>query len=331
MAEWMGMIILCIFLYAYLIVASIDFGAGLFLFYDKITSQPNMLNRLISRYLSPVWEIINVLFLFMLAGIVGSYPDTSYYYGSALLVPGAIVLVLFVIRGTFYALDNYGAKGSPVYSFIFGITGLVIPVVLSTAMTISEGEYISEQGKGIHLLVGKLFGSFYSWSVVILALVSVFYISASFLTYYAAKSKNDSARKLFRQYTLFWSAPTLLACILVFVALENHNFTHFENMVDQSWWFLLSLLSFLAAIGLIFWERHYGTAFFCVMLQFCFAFFGYTTTHLPYVLYPYIKINVAPGFPHMSQILMTALILLLALLIPILTLRMRLFYSKRNV
>lgn len=325
MAEWIGITVLWVFLYGYLIVASIDFGAGFFSFYEKLTSKSHTINGLISRYLSPVWEVTNVFFVFFFVGIVGFFPDTAYYYGTALLIPGSIALVLLVIRGSFYAFNNYGARESIVYSFIYGATGLLIPAALSTAMTISEGGYIVQHGDVIEFLAGELFSSFYSWAVVFLAIVSVLFISAMFLTYYAAKARDEAARTILRKFALFWSAPTILASVLVFAAMRNHNFAHFQDMVQHSYWFVLSLLCFLAAVWLVFRKRHYGTAFFFVMLQFFFAFFGYGATHLPYILYPYIKIDTAFTLPDMGQALMIAFVLGLALLIPSLILLMRLF------
>ncbi|KHE72009.1 cytochrome d ubiquinol oxidase subunit II, partial [Halobacillus sp. BBL2006] len=62
--ELIGISVLWIFLYGYLIVASIDFGAGFFAFYAKATKKDHIINQLISRYLSPVWEVTNVFFVF---------------------------------------------------------------------------------------------------------------------------------------------------------------------------------------------------------------------------------------------------------------------------
>lgn len=62
--ELIGISVLWLFLFGYLIVASIDFGAGFFAFYARLTKQDHLINRLISRYLSPVWEITNVFFVF---------------------------------------------------------------------------------------------------------------------------------------------------------------------------------------------------------------------------------------------------------------------------
>src|SRR5690348_4166926 len=93
----LGITVLWFFLYGYLIVASIDFGAGFFAYYGKITKQDHIMNKLISRYLSPVWEVTNVFFVFFFVGMVGFFPETAFYYGTALLIPGSISLVLLAI------------------------------------------------------------------------------------------------------------------------------------------------------------------------------------------------------------------------------------------
>lgn len=64
--EVIGITVLWLFLYGYLIVASIDFGAGFFAYYAKITKQDHIINQIISRYLSPVWEVTNVFLVFFL-------------------------------------------------------------------------------------------------------------------------------------------------------------------------------------------------------------------------------------------------------------------------
>src|SRR5699024_343436 len=140
--EIIGISVLWIFLYGYLIVASIDYGAGFFAFYAKVTKQDHVVNKLIARYLSPVWEVTNVFFVFFFVVIVGFFPESAYYYGSALLVPGSIAIILLAIRGSFYAFENYGSKQSTVYTFLYGATGLLIPASLSVALTISEGGFI---------------------------------------------------------------------------------------------------------------------------------------------------------------------------------------------
>ncbi|KUP08814.1 cytochrome D ubiquinol oxidase subunit II [Bacillus coahuilensis m2-6] len=323
--ELLGITVLWTFLYGYLIVASIDFGAGFFAFYGKWTGRDHLINDLISRYLSPVWEVTNVFFVFFFVGIVGFFPDTAYYYGTALLIPGSIAIILIAIRGSFYAFGNYGSKDNMFYLFLYGATGLLIPASLSTALTISEGGFLQVSGDKVVFLAGELFTSPYSWSVVVLAIVSVLFISAAFLTYYANRAADDQAVTIVRKFALFWSPPTILASFLVFVSLREHNPQHFQNALNYWWMFGLSLLFFLIASILIYKKRNYGLAFISVMLQFLFAFFGYGASHLPYILYPFITIEGSVTNPIMGQALVIVFIAGLLLLIPSLILLMKLF------
>jgi cytochrome d ubiquinol oxidase subunit II len=323
--ELIGITVLWTFLYGYIIVASIDFGAGFFSYYSYLTKKEHIINKIIDRYLSPVWEVTNVFLIFFIVGIVGFFPDTAYYYGTALLIPGGIALILLTIRGSFYAFANYGGRKSKFFLFLYGMTGLFIPASLSTGLTISEGGFIVQSGKEIHFLAGKLFQSPYSWTVVFLAIVSILYISASFLTYYANKAGDKPAMEQLRKYSLFWSAPTILASILVFWGLSHHNPIHFAKAWDIRWVFACSFVCFLVAVFLMWKRKFFGFSFITVMMQFAFAFFGYGYSHLPYLLYPYITLQSGLTNTTMGWALVIAFIAGLVLLIPSLILLMWLF------
>lgn len=323
--EYIGITVLWTFLYGYLIVASIDFGAGFFSYYSMLTKKEHIINKIIDRYLSPVWEVTNVFLIFFVVGLVGFFPDTAYYFGTALLIPGGVALILLTIRGSFYAFAHYGARKSRFYMFLYGMTGLFIPASLATGLTISEGGYIVVQGEQITLDFYKLFTSPYSWSVVFLAVVSILYISAGFLTFYAHRAGDQPARELLRTYTLSWAGPTILASLLVFWGLSQHNPVHFDKAISYGWLFALSFICFVIATYLIWKRKRLGTAFITIMLQFAFAFFGYGISHMPYLLYPYISVQSALTHSTTGWALVIAFICGLLLLIPSLALLLWLF------
>lgn len=60
-----GITVLWTFLFLYIIVASIDFGAGFFTLHTKLTGEEKKINHLVERYLNPVWEVTNVFFVFL--------------------------------------------------------------------------------------------------------------------------------------------------------------------------------------------------------------------------------------------------------------------------
>ena len=188
-------------------------------------------------------------------GIVGFFPDSAYYFGSTLLIPGSIALILLTIRGSFYAFENYGQDSKLSWLFLYGGTGLLIPASLSTILTIAEGGYIKETSDGVHLQWVDLLLSPYAWAVVFLAIISVLYISSGFLTFYSNKAKDSEAYHLLRQWFLIWAIPMIIICQFVFLSLRQHNETHFNNAVGSYWWlFGLSIIFFIIAVGLIYFK-----------------------------------------------------------------------------
>lgn len=328
-----GITVLWTFLFCYIIVASIDFGAGFLTLHTKLTREEKKINHLIERYLNPVWEVTNVFFVFFFVGFVGFFPDSALYLGTVLLVPGSIALILISIRSSFYAFEHYGQDNKLPWIFLYGITGLLIPAALATVLTISEGGYINEQGNHFDLDWVQLLLSPFAWSVVFLAIVSVLYISSGFLTYYASKAKDKVAYKFMRQWFMFWGPPMIIISLFVFLSLRIQNSNHFYNAITHYWWmFAISFIFFLIAGILNMIKKYHGLAFIMVILQMAFAFYGYGMSKLPYILYPYIKISDSGVNSSMGLALTIVFILGLLLLLPSLILLLRLFvFDKQYV
>ncbi|HDT8478816.1 TPA: cytochrome d ubiquinol oxidase subunit II [Staphylococcus pseudintermedius] len=330
--EVIGITVLWIFLFGYIIVASIDFGAGFFSLHAKLFGQSHEINDLIQRYLNPVWEVTNVFFVFFFVGIVGFFPDTAYYYGTVLLIPGSIALILLSIRGAFYAFENYGQDSKLSWLMLYAVSGLLIPASLSTALTISEGGYIIESSSGnVDLNWTELLLSPFGWAVVLLAIVSVLYISSGFLTFYAHRAKDTSAYQLMRKWFLKWGAPMIMMSLFVFLSLRIQNEAHFMSAVfDYGWLFIISFIAFAIAGVLTLLKKAHGIAFIFVIIQMGTAFFGYGLSKLPYILYPYVHIDDAVTNDSMALVLTIAFIGGLLLLLPSLFFILKLFVFDKD-
>lgn len=330
--EVIGITVLWIFLFGYIIVASIDFGAGFFSLHAKLFGQSHEINDLIQRYLNPVWEVTNVFFVFFFVGIVGFFPDTAYYYGTVLLIPGSIALILLSIRGAFYAFENYGQDSKLSWLMLYAVSGLLIPASLSTALTISEGGYITESSSGnVDLNWTELLLSPFGWAVVLLAIVSVLYISSGFLTFYAHRAKDTSAYQLMRKWFLMWGAPMIMMSLFVFLSLRIQNEAHFMSAVfDYGWLFIISFIAFAIAGVLTLLKKAHGITFIFVIIQMGTAFFGYGLSKLPYILYPYVHIDDAVTNDSMALVLTIAFIGGLLLLLPSLFFILKLFVFDKD-
>lgn len=325
-----GVSVLWLFLFGYIIIASIDFGAGFFSAYSELANTKHVLHHIIQRYLSPLWEVTNVFLVFFFVGMVGFFPSSAYYYGTILLVPISISIILLAIRGSYYAFQTYGAKDSKAYIFLYGVAGLLIPASLSIVLTISEGGFVEIVGDNPKLLYGELFFSPLTWSIVILSVVSVLYISATFLTAYADVAEDFAAREVLRKYALAWSGPTILSAGLIIWQLRQHNYDHFTNIMNIWWVFGLSTIFFVITVYLLWKRKFFSMAFWSLIIQFGLAFFGYGVLHYPYLLYPYLTIY--DGFTNdaMAQALIIAFIAGFALLVPSILLLARLFLFNRT-
>ncbi|MGG1661115.1 cytochrome d ubiquinol oxidase subunit II [Brevibacillus sp. NRS-1366] len=328
--EILGISVLWFFLFGYVMIGSIDFGAGFFNAYSVLTGRQHILTHIIQRYLSPVWEITNVFLVFFFVGMVGFFPKTAFYYGTILLVPASISIILLAVRGSYYAFESYGSRGHKGYSFMYGAAGLLIPASLSVVLTISEGGFVSlENGEPVLDYLG-LFTSPLTWSIVVLAIAGVLYISAVFLTWYADKAKDGEATKLLRKYALIWAGPLALTVIGIMVETQRHNPEHYTRMIDVWYLFALSALMFAATVWLIWRRRNYGMALALLVGQFMFAFYAYGVSHYPYLLYPHLTLYDSFTNEAMAVALVIAFIAGLCLLIPSIYLVMKLFLFDKD-
>lgn len=328
--EILGISVLWTFLFGYVILASIDFGAGFFNAYSILTGKERILSKIIQRYLSPVWEVTNVFFVFFFVGIVGFFPQSAFYFGTILLVPASIALILMAIRGSYYAFESYGARGHKGYASMYGIAGLLIPASLSVVLAIAQGGFVSiEEGTPVLDYAG-LFTSPVSWSIVVLAIVAVLYISAVFLTWYADKANDKDATDLMRKYALIWAVPLIIAASGIIIELYSHNETLFNNLMNLWWMFAISFVLWALTVWSIWKRKNYAAAVWMLVGQFAFAFFAYGIAHYPYLLFPHLTIHEGFTNQAMAISLVVVFVLGLALLIPSIYLLLKLFLFDKD-
>ena len=219
--EILGIFVLWAFLFGYVIIASIDFGSGFFNAYSVLTNRSDILSKIIKRYLSPVWEVTNVFLVFFFVGMVGFFPQTAFYYGTALLVPVSISLILLSIRGAYYAFESYGMAGHKGYATAYGVAGLLIPASFSVVFVIATGGFVELVNGQPILDYRALFSSPLTWSIVALSIIAVLYISSVFLTWYSRAAGDERASRLMRKYALIWATPLAIAATVIIVQFKG--------------------------------------------------------------------------------------------------------------
>lgn len=247
-----GSTILCFFLYTYVIVAAIYFGVSFYTY--CLAKKENHTNTYewVREYLSPVAEIMNAFALFLFVGLI-AFSTSLVGNKMTLFILGAIIFMLLGIR-----------IGNMVFwnkKLVEGYTGICIPGLLAAIVTNIEHEYYQ-----LHF-----------WLIIILTIVSVLYISATFLTYCAYKRKDRDAILLFRKWALFWSVPTMIVIGAIAIVMNGFEIVEWKKMLEMWWVFIVSFAGFLGATHYLFHQHHYQFAILFAFINLLFAFFGQET------------------------------------------------------
>ncbi len=78
------------------------------------------------------------LFSSFFVGFVGFFPSQSELFRHGIVNTSSIALIMISLRNSFYAFENYGQDTKLAWMIMYGVSGLLIPASLSTALTITR-------------------------------------------------------------------------------------------------------------------------------------------------------------------------------------------------
>ena len=150
--------IIWLFVFTYSILGSIDFGAG---FWSMVFAgrKGSSAADIANRYLSPTWKVTNVFLVLLVVALVGFFPFAMPLLSSLLVVPVCLVLVLLTLRSTFMVYSQMSAKYVPQLRLVSGLTGLLIPGLLVTALPATLGGFVEMNNGHMHVMAGKSMAS----------------------------------------------------------------------------------------------------------------------------------------------------------------------------
>lgn len=247
-----GSTILCFFLYTYVIVAAIYFGVSFYTYCLAKKESYASTYEWVRVYVSPVVEIMNAFVLFLFVGLI-AFSTSLVGNKTTLFILGAIIFMLLGIRIGNMVFWNNG--------LVEGYTSIGIPGLIAAIVTNIENEY----------------DQLHFWLIIVLTIVSLLYISATFLTYCAYKQEDRQAVLLFRKWALFWSVPTMFVIGAIAIIVNGYELVGWQKMIEIWWVFIVSFVGFLGATHYLFHQQHYQFALLFAFIQLLFAFFGQET------------------------------------------------------
>ncbi|MBD1373465.1 cytochrome d ubiquinol oxidase subunit II [Hazenella sp. IB182357] len=309
---------------------SVDFGASFWamIYRNHETQAGNMANR----FLSPTWEITNTILVLMVVAVVAFFPQAAFMFGTILLVPLSLILILILFRSSFMVF-SYSVEGfQRTLKWVSGLTGLLVPVLLISALPITEGGFVTIQGGYETLQMTKWLSSPSVYIYMLFGLTSELFLSSLFLADYARESEERDAYQIYRKQAILFGPLSLLMAALTVPLMEPEAAWLISNLEANRGWFLFSVVLFVIGYSALWWSKtgKPRVAVVFVASQYAVATFAYGKSHLPYMIYPYLKVDDAFTNLDTFYSLLSVLIVGMAILLPGFLIFWRLFLKDRR-
>lgn len=332
---YIAILLIWVFLLIYSFLGAIDFGASTWsmIFYQRHTKAGELANR----FLSPSWEVVNTLLVFVVVAAAGLFPNAAYLLGTVLIVPVSLTLILIAVRSAFMVFAFQTNKYQRVLRMVSGITGLLVPMFLITVLPISQGGFIGfEQGREVFLWE-RFWTSPSIYLYMLFALSTQLFLSALFLADYARESNTESVYRIYRKLAILIGPSTIVFAVVTLLVLEPEANWMLAHLRGQMKWLIFSMFLFLIAYYAL-WIPHRRSnkvgyprlAMIAVFLQYGLASFAYGIAHLPYIVYPYMTIEQGFTDPNTFYALLGVYAVGLVILLPGFYLFWRLFLKDQR-
>ena len=327
--------IIWLFLFMYALAGAIDFGAGfwsMYYFGRKDTTAASFANL----YLSPSWEVTNVFLVLFVVAIVGFFPGAAFSLGSLMIVPVSFVLLLLIIRSAFMVYSYTVQKYTKLFTYISGITGLLIPALMLSILPIIIGGFIEVVGDRHYILYNKLLTSPTLYAHIGFGISAELFLSSLFLSDYAREAKSMETYEVYRRNAIMFGPIMLSFAVAATMTLIPEAMWMVENMARQWHLFALSLLFFSIGYSALWWPSKKvrigqpRVAVVLMIIQICLASFAYGWSHMPYIVYPELTIHDALTNLTMYHSLLVGYAIGIGILIPLFIWFWRLFLKDKR-
>lgn len=311
------------FIFLYAIMASMDFGAG-FWAMIYIKKEDTNATKIANSYLSPTWEVTNTFIVGLVVAIYSLFPGAVFSIGVALIVPASLILFLLCIRSAFLVFSHSLDKYEKILTYISGMTGLIIPGLLISVLPITHLGFVEEVGGNEELNLLKLFTSPNEYAFLGFGILSTLFLSSLLLSDYSKQADELKAYKIYRRDAMITGPLMLIMALLVMFTLKNEASWIYEGMMENSILLFISLIFFIisgVALFIPYLSKNEvkgmpRLAVVAVIIQYLIGSYVYGVAHLPYIIYPNVKIFDAFTDPTSFRAVFATYIVGFAILVP---------------
>lgn len=318
---------------AYVLSGGADFGGGV---WDLFAAGPRKAAQrdLVARAIGPVWEANHVWLILAVVLLFTCFPPAFARLAVALNLPLTGVLVGIVLRGSAFAFRGYGGDRDVVqrrWGRVFAVASLVTPVLLGVAVGAVASGAVGDEGRG----TGDGFVANYvaPWLAPFPLAVGVFtlccfaFLAAVYLTLEAPEGE---LREDFRRRALAAGvAVGGTAGVALVIASPAAPLMH-HGLLSASWSLPFQVVTAAFAVSALaaLWTRRYRLARAAAAAQVSLILWGWVGSQYPYVIPPDLRIVDAASPPATLHLVLIALVLGAAVLLPSLVFLFRVFKAN---
>jgi cytochrome bd ubiquinol oxidase subunit II len=321
---------LVVALNAYVLSGGADFGGGV---WDLVASGPRKRAQrdLVAQAIGPVWEANHVWLILAVVLLFTCFPPAFARLAVALNLPLTGALVGIVLRGSAFAFRGYGGDRDVVqrrWGRVFAVASLVTPILLGTAVGAIASGALGEGGRG----KGEGFFQTYvaTWlapfplAIGLFTLCCFAFVAAVYLT---LEAPEGALREDFRRRALWAGVAVGVAAGLALIVARPGAPLMRWGLVGSDWALPFQLGTGMVAVGALgaLWTRRYRLARVAAGGQVSLILWGWAGSQYPFVIPPDLAIADTAAPPATLRLVLIALAVGAAVLVPSLAYLFRIF------
>jgi cytochrome d ubiquinol oxidase subunit II len=304
----------------YALTAGADFGGGV---WDLLAvgARRDRQRALIADAIAPIWEANHVWLILVVVLLFTAFPPAFARIMTLLHIPLTLMLFGIVLRGSAFTFRSYDSRRDHVqrrWSRLFAIASTVTPLLLGTILGAIATGTVSDAR-----LSNNNFLDAFVWpwlapfplGVGVLALVLFAFLAAVYLT---VEADDEALRNDFRVRALFAAGAAAIVGTFDLVLARSGAPLVWTALTQGNVAMAFRIAATIAALGAMaaLWRRAYRSARIAAVVEVSLIVWGWALGQFPYLVPPDLTIGNASAPAATLKLLITALLIGLAVLIP---------------
>jgi cytochrome d ubiquinol oxidase subunit II len=309
-------LVLVVGLNLYAVSGGADYGGGV---WDLFARGPRAERQreLIAHSIGPIWEANHVWLILVIVVLFTGFPPAFARITTILHAPLLLMLLGIVARGAAFSFRSYGnpeGATQEIWGRVFAVASLITPFLLGTLVGAIAAGRLDPEPRAAAVFWTSWLGLF-PLAVGLYALVMFAFLAAVYLCVEAAE---DDLREDFRRRALASGAALGLLAALVLAAAGLRAPALLHELTRTPWSWALHAATALAALTTFraLWRRRYRTARAAAALQVSLILWGWGFAQYPVLVAPDLTLATAAAPDRTLRLLLGALALGTAVLLP---------------